>query len=249
MSRVSFDQNGSQVTIELRRPEKGNAFDREMALMLAEAFQRANKSEAARFVLMKGQGRHFCTGADLNWMAKAHELGPKENLEDLSVIDSMYAAIAACELPVIALAHGKVRGGGMGLTAAADIAICDSKTTFALPEARMALATGVLTPLVMNKIGRSRFLYHAMTGFEMSAPEAKESGLVQFCGGESQIQALLKEFKSGIESSDGDTLKKMKRLSKMNDLPSHRWMEWSAEARVSDEAKRRMSAFLKDRER
>lgn len=244
-SGVLYLEDGPQITIELCRPEKGNAFDKHMAAEIGWAFRRANECSGARFVLLRGQGRHFCTGADLNWMAKAGTLTAEENTADAQAIADMYTAMAQCEVPILARVHGKVRGGGVGLTAASDIVVCHETTTFALPEARMALVTGILTPVVQDKIGRSRFLYYAMTGFEMSAAEARECGLVHFQGREDEVENFLNRCRESIELNDAMAVRGIKAMAGARDVQPRRWLEWTAEARGSGEAQRRMNAFLK----
>lgn len=244
-SGVSYSESGAQVTIELCRPERGNAFDHAMANEIGLAFRRANESSAARFVLLKGRGRHFCTGADLNWMAGRGALTDRENEADVEPIAAMYEAMGQCELPILARVHGKVRGGGVGLAAASDIVVCDHATTFALPEARMALVTGILTPILRDRIGRSQFLFYAITGFEMSAPEALRNGLAHFHGSESEVDRFLDRCRENIEMNDLSALKGIKAMARKEDVHPRRWLEWTAEARRGDEAQRRMRSFLK----
>jgi methylglutaconyl-CoA hydratase len=210
LKTIITDLKDSVLHLTLNRPERGNSFDRNLLIELSDAFRAVNKSKTVSVVVLGGQGRHFCTGADLAWMAKAGAMKPEDNLTEAYLLVELYEAILACEVPVVVCAHGKVRGGGVGLTAAADIAICDEATTFALPEAQLGLVPGVLTPVLIRKIGHSRFIQHSISCDVFGAQEALAEGLVHFVGTGVRLDQYLESLLSNILRSDRDAIRAIK---------------------------------------
>jgi methylglutaconyl-CoA hydratase len=239
MSKISLDLQNGILQITLSRPEKGNAIDGEMALQLVEAFSSASKSREARLVLLRGRGRHFCAGADLSWLGDA---------QDLSVISRLYSSILHCDLPVLALGHGSVRGGGVGLMAASDIAACDAATTFGLPEIFLGLSPGVLSPALMRKIGYSRFLEHSLSGREFSAREALADGLVNFTGTMAEAEKFLLELAGRIASAPPEAVRAIKAtarsLAPISESTLQALVESNVALRESRETKARIAQFF-----
>jgi methylglutaconyl-CoA hydratase len=210
LKTVITELKDSVLHLTLNRPERGNSFDRSLLIELSDAFRSVNKSKTVRAVVLGGHGRHFCSGADLAWMARAGAMKPEDNLTEAYLLVELYEAILTCEAPVVVRAHGKVRGGGVGLIAAADIAICEEATTFGLPEAQLGLVPGVLTPVLIRKIGHSRFIHHSVSCDIFGAQEALAQGLVHFVGPEVGIDQHLKNLLSNILRSDRDAIRAIK---------------------------------------
>ena len=110
-------------TVTLTRPDIHNAFDETLIARLTETFVDLDDDSAVRAVVLAGEGRSFCAGADLNWMKRMAAYGPDENLADANALAAMLRALYALSKPTIARVHGAAYGGGVGLVAACDIAI------------------------------------------------------------------------------------------------------------------------------
>ena len=117
-----FEQGGAAwAEITLNRPEKGNALTMPMLRQLDGFARELDGDRAARVVLLRGHGRFFCTGGDIEAWG---ELGPHEMARDwiLPGID-VFTRIAALPQPVIAVLSGHTLGGGLELALAADLRI------------------------------------------------------------------------------------------------------------------------------
>ena len=163
--------------ITLNQPEKHNCYDNEVSGFIAKAFSDASKS-SAKAILLKANGKHFCAGADLQWMKKATELTIEENQKDMSAISEMFKTILSVNLPIIGSVQGSVRGGGLGLVAICDIVCADENSNFSLSESKWGLIPGIITPLVVAKIGVSHFLELSLTSRVFDVAEAKKLQLV-----------------------------------------------------------------------
>lgn len=176
----TFDQNQIQYII-LSRPEKGNAYDEEMVLEIQQAFQETY-SKSLRAIVLTGEGKNFCTGADLDWLEKSNA--------DMSVIKNMYLTILACPHPIIGKVFGKIRGGGIGLTASCDVVIAAKETDFALTEVKHGLIPGMITPMIVAKTSEKIFDDWATTGRLISAEEARTAGLITYLDSEKKAEEV-----------------------------------------------------------
>src|SRR5205823_5414250 len=113
------------LTVTLNRPDVHNAFNDELIAEAIDVF-RGIGSRDARAVILRGMGPNFCAGADLNWMSRMVRYSRDENVRDSSNLARMYAVINECPLPVIGRIQGAAIGGGVGLVAVCDIAICSA---------------------------------------------------------------------------------------------------------------------------
>ncbi len=172
-------QNSNFVTqIILNRPELHNAFNDEMIAELTELFQSLNQDQNTRVIILSGEGKSFCAGADLNWMKKMASYSFKENLADAKKLFQMFTVIAKCSKPVIAKVHGAAMGGGVGLVAAVDIAFAESETRFAFSEVKLGLIPAVISPFVIQKIGANAARDLFLTGERFTAAHAEKIQLI-----------------------------------------------------------------------
>jgi methylglutaconyl-CoA hydratase len=168
--------------IILSRPDKGNAYHAEMALEIKLAFEETYP-ESLKAVVLTAEGKNFCTGADLDWMEK--------KLPDMDVIRDMYLAILSCPHPIVGKVYGKIRGGGLGLTASCDVVIASPETDFALTEVKHGLIPGMITPMLLAKTNEGTFQDWSTSGRQIPVNEAKSSGLVTYLEKEKTLEDVL----------------------------------------------------------
>ncbi len=164
--------------VTLARPEVRNAFNAEVIRELRNAFTALSSDDAVRAVVLAGEGKTFCGGADINWMRGALELGYEQNVGDAEAMSDMFRAIDRCSKPVIGRIHGAALGGGAGLTAVCDIAIASSETIFGFTEVKLGIIPAVISPFVIAKIGVSHARALFLTGERFDAQRALTIGLV-----------------------------------------------------------------------
>src|SRR5579862_3968013 len=123
--------------VTLARPDVRNAFNAEVIERLHEVFTRITAADDVRAVVLSGEGKVFCGGADINWMRSSLDLGFEENLDDARAMSEMFRAIDRCPKPVIGRVHGAALGGGAGLAAVCDIVVASSDTIFGFTEVKL----------------------------------------------------------------------------------------------------------------
>ncbi|MEZ5988648.1 MAG: biotin carboxylase N-terminal domain-containing protein [Planctomycetota bacterium] len=164
--------------VRLDRPEARNAFNDQLIAELRATFDEASADEACRAVLLTGNGKSFSAGADIDWMRQQGELSYIENLASAEEMAGMFQAIYACRKPVVVAAHGAALGGGTGLVAAADIALCEHSTVLGFTEVRLGILPAVISPYVVEKIGIARARALFVLGSRFDGREAERIGLV-----------------------------------------------------------------------
>ncbi len=174
---LEIDKRGV-ATLSLNRPERHNAFNDEVIRELTEAATLLAGHKSVRAAVLRGEGKSFCAGGDLNWMKKAANYTKSENLADAEALSNMFNALYTLPMPVIALAHGAVMGGGAGLVACADVAFAAHDAKFAFSEVRLGLIPATISPFVIAAIGERQARRYLLTGERFDAGTALAIGLV-----------------------------------------------------------------------
>ena len=195
-ANLRLEKTGAVARIALARADVRNAFDDVLIEELTRAFRSVGEDPAIRVVVLSGDGPTFCAGADVAWMRRAGGYSLAENEADAQRMARMLRAIDACPRPVIALAQGAAIGGGVGLVAAADIAIAAEGTVFSLAEVRLGILPSVVSPYVLRAIGPrfARDLF--LTGDRFDAAEAHRIGLVHQVVAAGELEAAGRERSS-----------------------------------------------------
>lgn len=251
-TRLRLEKDGAVSRVTLSRPEVRNAFDDVLILELTQAFARIAADSETRVVVLAGDGPSFCAGADVNWMRKAGGFSRAENEADAARMAKMLRSIDACPKPVVALAHGAAIGGGVGLVAAADIAIAAEGTVFALAEVKLGILPSVISPYVLRAIGPRAARDLFLTGDRFDAREAHRIGLVHAVVPAEELTAAGARKVSSLLSSGPEAVRIAKGLiEKVTGLGAEAAMPLTvqtiAERRASDEAKEGLTAFLEKR--
>ncbi|HEY6928499.1 MAG TPA: enoyl-CoA hydratase-related protein [Thermoanaerobaculia bacterium] len=251
-TRLKLTVTDSVARVTLARPEARNAFDDLLIAELARSFSEISGRDDVRAAVLSGEGPVFCAGADIAWMRRAGGYTRAENEADAEKMARMLRAIDACSKPVIALAHGAAIGGGVGLVAAADIAIASEETVFSLAEVKLGILPAVISPYVLRAIGprAARDLY--LTGDRFGAAEAHRIGLIHAVVPAADLESACERKLKSLSSSGPEAVRAAKALiEKVAGLNPDEAMSITvraiAERRASDEAKEGLSAFLEKR--
>jgi methylglutaconyl-CoA hydratase len=251
-ARLRLTREGPVARVLLARPAVRNAFDDILIAELAEAFLSLGRERETRVVVLSGDGPSFCAGADISWMRKAGGYSSEENEADAEKMARMLRAIDACPKPVVALVHGAAIGGGVGLVAAADIAIAAEGTVFSLAEVRLGILPSVISPYVLRAIGPRQARDLFLTGDRFDAREAHRIGLVHAVVSPGELQAAGNKKVESLLAGGPEAVTAAKSLIEqvtgMNpDEALPLTVRTIAERRASAEAKEGLSAFLEKR--
>ncbi len=160
--------------ITLQRPEQLNTFNTTMAKELVQALQELDQARDIRVILLKGAGKVFCAGIDLN---EFQDQTPMQYREWIEVMEGPILAVSKMKKPVIAQVHGVAAANGAGLAAAADLALAAEDARIGLTAINVGLnCVGPVVP-VRRCTGRKKALEMLFYGDFVSAREALAMGL------------------------------------------------------------------------
>ncbi|SRR5579884_109812 len=179
MTYATIEVSGSNGVsrVSLNRPDVHNAFNAQAITELTDVFRALSRSDN-RVIVLSGNGRSFCAGADVAWMRESLDLAEKENLEDARRMSDMFAAIDEAPQAVVARVHGAALGGGMGLLAVCDVVIAARECRFGFTETKLGIIPAVISRFVVPKIGPSWARRLFLTGERFGSDRAREIGLV-----------------------------------------------------------------------
>jgi methylglutaconyl-CoA hydratase len=252
---LRIDRSGAVARITMTRPEVRNAFNAELIRGLRDAFARLSSEppEALRAVVLAGEGKAFCAGADIEWQRAAIGLSMEENEADAGRLQEMLIVIDECPVPVIAAVHGVALGGGMALCCVADITLATADATFGFTEAKLGLVPAVISPFVLPRIGEGAARALFVTGERFGSQRALAIGLVSEvlpdeAALHTRVEGLLAEVLSAGPEAVRDAkavIRDQRGLSRGDAMELT--VRMAARRRVSVEGQEGLGAFLEKR--
>ncbi|HEX9990282.1 MAG TPA: enoyl-CoA hydratase-related protein [Chloroflexia bacterium] len=250
--RVEIESKVCRVT--LSRPDVHNAFNSLLIEELRQAFEKAARSgpEEVRAVVLAGEGKSFCAGADVNWMRESLLLREEENIADALRMARMFDTINKCPVPVIGRIHGAALGGGMGLAAVCDVVVMAEGTVCAFSEAKLGIAPAVISPYVLAKIGQGHARALFLTAERFRAERALQVGLAHYVVPaeelDGEVDRVLREVMSSSPSAIARAKQLIASVPRLSpDEAMRHTTETIAALRVSEQGQEGLRAFLERR--
>jgi len=266
---VALTMNGSQATLTLSRPDKFNALNVGMIQELIEVLEWTAQRSAGRrdalvdddgepylrTLVLRGDGKHFCAGADINMMRDAGANTPEENRADSARLDRLFNGLWAHPCFTVAATQGVALGGGAGLIACCDYVVATSNVRIALSEGKLGILPAVIGPYVYRRLGSANFRRLAMQASRIEADEALRVGFVE------RVVPLPENLDAAVEAIVAEVLTtgpSAVTLAKELTLGFDRWMDtdealrawtldFTSRMRGSNEGQEGLSSFLEKR--
>ncbi len=252
--QLKFEVLGSVAHVTLNRPEIRNAFGLELISELSDVFTQLGGRHDLCAIVLRGAGKSFCAGADLNYMKAMAKFSREQNENDAKQLFDMFLSVRTCAVPTIAVLHGHVMGGGLGLAAAADISVAVDGTQFCFSEVKLGLIPAVISKFSLEKIQPSWARRFMLTAEIFDSSLALASGLVTMKGASAEVEAFVGETLSRLSSGGPEAIRACKKLIEQ----TGRDMDWSeartmtaqliASQRMSAEGQEGMQSFLEKRD-
>jgi enoyl-CoA hydratase/carnithine racemase len=239
---LNVESQGPVLKVTLNRPEVRNAFNSELISSLTHAFR--SMDESVRAVVLRGEGKAFCAGGDLNWMREAATYTKEQNRDDALRLAELFEAMIACPAVIVAQIQGAAFGGGTGLVACADVAVATHGTKFSFSEVRLGLVPATISPHVITKIGSGHARALFTTGEVFEAEKALRIGLIHDSCEESALSDLVKAKVNDVLRNGPRSVARSKQLALEDRLEKQAAAQLLAEVRAGDEAKAGIAAFL-----
>ena len=241
------------VFVTINRPQKKNAFDAATIAALHEAFETLHGADRVRVVFIRGAGGTFSAGADLNWMRDAAGWSEADNRTDAMGLARMLKALHDVPALTVAIVEGSAMGGGAGIVAACDMAVAVAGTRFAFSEVKLGLIPATIAPYVVEAVGARRARQLFLTGNIFDADYAAHAGLIDMVLPEGSVDQFIEMLSDSLSTNAPGAMGDAKRL--VNDIAHHKidgglldeTAKRIARARVSDEGREGVAAFLEKR--
>lgn len=248
LHRIPLEKSHEIGVLLLNLPESANALNADLIAELTTCFKDLREDPDLRCLVVSGKGQNFCAGADLKWMRSASKLSFDENVEDAQRLSDMFESLTELSIPTVALTHGSVFGGGVGLAAACDFVFAVEGTKFCLSEAKLGLLPAIIAPYLGRKMHGGFLNRAALSARLFSAEEAVFGGLVEKVLARADLdEALTQEINQILLCGPKAqaTIKKLfASLSKSNWQQSEETAETIAKLRVGIEGQEGMRAFF-----
>jgi len=244
----------SMAWINLDRPEVRNALNPDLIRELTEVIDWLNNRDDIRVIILKGNGKAFCAGADLAYMKEMAGYSYNQNIADAEKLSKLFQTIYFCDKAVVVDVHGACIGGANGIIAAADLVIAERQTKFAFTEVRLGLTPATISPFVVSKIGNTAAKELMLTGRRFTADEAKAFGLVNAVVDEAEMVDTERQYIEYFMEASPDAIAECKHLLRLVSGTADRYnpvfMDTSvliANQRVSKAGQEGMAAFFEKR--
>lgn len=211
---IVYEQKKQSAWIYLNRPEEMNAISKTLASELIEAVQVAEQDESIRAIIITGNGRAFCAGADLKGLLVDLNQEPDGQKSFLDLAGTVFETLNGLSKPLIAALNGITAAGGLEIAMTADIVIASEKAKIADAHANFGVLPGgggaVRLPRI---IGMNRAKYLLFTGEFISAEEMKDYGLVHEVVPSEELESAVQKVADKISAKSPLVLREMKRLA------------------------------------
>jgi methylglutaconyl-CoA hydratase len=198
-------------TATLNRPELGNAYDEDLLAELIAGLQRLAPDPAVRCLVLRGAGRHFQAGADINWLSRATQYEPERNYAASVATTRAMQLLNEFPKPTIALVHGACFGGGCGMVCCVDVALATPDSVFGLTEVRVGVAPTPISTHMVHAMGLRHTRRYALTGERFDAKEAERIGLIHEVVAPDRMEARLTEVLDAVFLGAPDAIAMTKR--------------------------------------
>jgi methylglutaconyl-CoA hydratase len=249
---MSVDSRGI-ATATLNRPSLGNAYNGEMLDALIEGIPKLTADPAIRGLVIRGAGKHFQAGADINWLSAAAAAPPEQAFASSLQTTRAMQLLNEFPKPSFAVIHGACFGGGTGIACCVDVALATTQASFGITEVRVGVAPTPISTHMVHAMGLRHARRYAITGERFGPEEAMRIGLVHEVHTPEAIEARLEEIiaamllsspagiavtKTSLLESNGLTLS----AHQMTQLTNESWM-----VRAGAEGKEGLAAFREKR--
>lgn len=249
---VHLDVGGGVGTLTLDSPHNRNALSRELLADLDRQLSAALADERVRVIVLTATGSAFCSGADLKERRAANLTAQSAQPARSGGLAEILATMWEAPKPIVGRINGPARAGGLGLLAACDIAVAVEGATFAMTEVRIGAIPGIVSVVLIPKIGQARALELFLTGDTFDARAAVSYGLLNAAAPDAELDAVVGRYVASLLKGAPGALAGCKRL--VRDVPklsmNAAFTEMTERSRrffASDEAREGMTAFVEKR--
>lgn len=198
--------------LTLNRPDVHNAMNGLMWDEGIDAVRRLEQDAAVRVVVLTGEGKSFCAGADLKYQLSQRGAARSVKLAEARKLAQWLRDLDTMSKPLIGRIQGPAYAGGLGLISVCDIAIGLATARFSITEARLGLIPAMISPYVIRRLGTAKARRYFLNGSAFDAADAVSCGLLdRAVAAEALDAAVDEEVRQSLQCAPG-AVKTIKRL-------------------------------------
>jgi methylglutaconyl-CoA hydratase len=248
--RIAAALEGGVLTGTLNRPEKRNAIDAAMLDGLAALLERAELEAAVRLVVLRGAGKDFCAGMDLEELLQSVDRTVEQNRAAAMRFGGLFVQMRALPKPVIAVVQGRALAGGCGLATACDLVVAAESAQFGYTEVQRGFVPALVMNMLRRAVGEKIAFDLAATGRLLTAREAERAGLVSRVLPDAEFEAGAEQIVRGIAGLSATALALTKQqLYRLDGVGFEDGIRLSADvnavSRTTPDFRAAIAAFLK----
>jgi 2-(1,2-epoxy-1,2-dihydrophenyl)acetyl-CoA isomerase len=251
MSSIIEEIKDSVFKITLNRPDKFNSFNREMALQMQEALDKASNDKAIRVIYITGEGKAFCAGQDLSEAMNANGPGIERIVREH--YNPIIQKIREIQKPVVCAVNGVAAGAGANVALACDVVIAGTSVAFIQAFSKIGLIPDSGGTFILPRlIGFGKASALMMLGDKVSAKDAEEMGMIYKVVADDVLQAeafVIAKTLADMPTKAMGLTKKLLNQSMNNTLEKQ--LEYEADVQVQAaltyDYKEGVNAFLEKR--
>ncbi len=243
-------REGDLLWVALNNPAKANALSPRMLDEITELYRQPLRDAGIRAVLLRGAGKHFSAGADLQHLESLRDAGPAENRRDSEHLRDLFASVLYQDALTVALVHGSCVAGGCGLATAHDYVVADEDARFMYSEVRIGFVAALVATFLPLRV-KGRDLRELLLDPQfLTAGDALEIGLVNRVVPAGELEGEGEALVAGIlQRASSESIARTKKLlleivGRPLDDALERAARRNAEARASDDCRRGIATFL-----
>jgi len=246
---ISYTLKDGIGIIKLNRPEKRNALHPDLVKQMKEKLNEVRDDDNVRVLIITGEGKAFCAGADLSYLNELRNFSSIENEKDSEDLAEMFLMIYKFPKPTIAAVNGAAIAGGCGLASVCDLIVADENhSKFGYSEVKIGFVPAMVSIFIIKRIGEGIARQLLLTGEEINGKRAYEVGFVNYLYNNALEGAM--EVASNILKNSSFSMKETKSMIdavsglSVDDAVNY-CIRLNAISRSSEDFKKGLESFLK----
>lgn len=210
---IKFEIKDEIGILTLNRPEKRNALHPELVQQMKSKLNEVQKNQSVKVLIITGEGKAFCAGADLEYLNKLKTYSSIENEKDSRDLAELFLMLYNFQKPVIAAVNGAALAGGCGLASVCDLIVADEdNATFGYPEVRIGFIAAVVSTFLIRRVGEGLAKQLLLSGEIIEAERAYEIGFVNYLN--SNVLELALDLASKLKNNSIKSMEMTKNIIK-----------------------------------
>ncbi len=178
---IKYETKDEIGILTLNRPEKRNALHPELVKQMKSKLKEVEKDESVKILIITGEGKAFCAGADLEYLNQLRDFSSLDNEKDSRELAELFLMIYNFPKPTLAAVNGAAIAGGCGLASVCDIVVADeAKSKFGYSEVKIGFIPAIVSTFLIRRVGEGMAKQLLMSGEIIESKRAYEIGFVNY---------------------------------------------------------------------